>query len=35
METIKDKMAVVGIGETTSYKHGAAPVAHGCPPRTY
>jgi acetyl-CoA acetyltransferase len=27
METIKDKTAVVGIGETTYYKHGQAPVA--------
>lgn len=27
METIKDKTAVVGIGETTYYKHGGAPVA--------
>ena len=26
METIKDKTAVVGIGETTYYKHGGAPV---------
>ena len=27
MHTIKDKTAVVGIGETTYYKHGGAPVA--------
>jgi acetyl-CoA acetyltransferase len=27
MDTIKDKTAVVGIGETTYYKHGGAPVA--------
>jgi acetyl-CoA acetyltransferase len=27
MDTIKDKTAVVGIGETTYYKHGQAPVA--------